>query len=152
MSLHKIAFAPFAAAARFTSSLVFTVLQSLKNYSTNKDFMSQITTHILDTHLGRPAEGITIALLRGENDEWTEIARGVTNTDGRITNLLKNNILLTRGIYMLRFATKDYFDKRQVPTFCFPVNLSPRCGGTGITLVAPSERNIPVPPRATLVI
>ena len=79
--------------------------------------MSQITTHILDTHLGRPAEGITIALLRGENDEWTEIARGVTNTDGRITNLLKNNILLTRGIYMLRFATKDYFDKRQVPTF-----------------------------------
>src|SRR5688572_26947912 len=79
--------------------------------------MSQITTHILDTHLGRPAEGITIVMLRGENDEWTEIARGTSNVDGRLPDLLQNNTILAHGIYMLRFYTKDYFDKRQVPTF-----------------------------------
>ena len=79
--------------------------------------MSQITTHVLDTNLGKPAAGITIVLYRGENDEWTEIARGITNTDGRISDLMPNNSLLSHGIYMLRYSTKDYFDKSQVPTF-----------------------------------
>ncbi|MGZ5135592.1 MAG: hydroxyisourate hydrolase [Flavitalea sp.] len=79
--------------------------------------MSQITTHILDTSIGKPAAGITITLYVGENDEWTEIARGKTNEDGRITNLLLKDHVLQRGIYKLRFETKDYFDKKQVRTF-----------------------------------
>ena len=79
--------------------------------------MSQITTHILDTTVGQPASGITIILYSGQNDEWTEMARGKTNNDGRITDLLKKDQLLQRGIYKLRFETKDYFDKSQVPTF-----------------------------------
>lgn len=78
--------------------------------------MSQITTHVLDTTRGRPAEGITTILYRGENDEWTEIARNVTNKDGRIA-LLKNEGVITAGIYKLRFETKDYFDKAGVTTF-----------------------------------
>lgn len=79
--------------------------------------MSQITTHILDTTKGKPAQGITIVLYRGENDEWTEVARGITNTDGRISDLLKENEVLQIGIYKMRFETKDYFDKHQIPTF-----------------------------------
>ena len=79
--------------------------------------MSQITTHILDTTKGRPAAGITIILYHGENDEWTEIGRGSTNADGRITDLLKNEIKLTHCIHKIRFETKDYFDKNQVATF-----------------------------------
>jgi len=79
--------------------------------------MSQITTHILDTTHGRPAAGITIILYQGGNDEWTEIARGVTNTDGRAGELLKKDVLLQKGIYKLRFETKDYFDKNAIPTF-----------------------------------
>ena len=79
--------------------------------------MSPITTHILDTTLGRPAKGVTIILYKGENDEWTEIARGSTNTDGRITDLLKDGNKIQQGIYKMRFETKDYFDKIQVPTF-----------------------------------
>jgi len=53
--------------------------------------MSKITTHILDISKGRPAEGITIILYGGENDEWTELARGITNTDGRISDLLEKD-------------------------------------------------------------
>ena len=79
--------------------------------------MSQITTHILDTTRGKPAAGINIVLYRGENDEWTEIARGTTNNDGRIPDLLSKNVILEIGIYKMRFETKDYFDKDRIPTF-----------------------------------
>ena len=79
--------------------------------------MSQITTHILDTTQGRPAAGITIILYVGQNDEWTEMTRGKTNVDGRITDLLQKDAVLQRGIYKLRFETKDYFDKNRIPTF-----------------------------------
>ena len=79
--------------------------------------MSQITTHILDTTRGRPAAGVTIVLYQGGNDEWNEIARDKTNNDGRVSNLLENNVFLQHGIYKLRFETKDYFDRQSVHTF-----------------------------------
>ena len=79
--------------------------------------MSQLTTHILDTTKGKPAADVTVVLYQGGNDEWVEIARGHTNNDGRVTNLLANNVFLQHGIYKLRFETKDYFDKHAIPTF-----------------------------------
>lgn len=79
--------------------------------------MTNITTHILDTTKGKPAEGVTIILYGGENDEWTELARGKTNIDGRITDLVNKDDLLQYGIYKMRFETKDYFDKNQIQTF-----------------------------------
>ncbi len=79
--------------------------------------MSRITTHILDTTHGKPAKNVTIILYGGANDEWTELARGKTNNDGRITDLLNKDDLLHYGIYKMRFETKDYFDMQQVKTF-----------------------------------
>jgi 5-hydroxyisourate hydrolase len=79
--------------------------------------MSQITTHILDTSKGKPAAGITIILYSGQQDSWKELARGKTNTDGRIPDLLKKEVVLMHGIYKLRFETKDYFDKEGIQTF-----------------------------------
>ena len=79
--------------------------------------MSQLTTHILDTTKGKPAEGVTIILYQGANDEWTELARGTTNSDGRIKDLLSDDSTLQLGIYKMRFETKDYFDKQAVATF-----------------------------------
>jgi 5-hydroxyisourate hydrolase len=84
--------------------------------------MNRITTHILDTSKGKPAAGIDIILYFGENDNpvavgWTEIARGKTNEDGRIPDLLKKDILLKPGIYKMRFETRDYFDKNAIETF-----------------------------------
>ncbi len=79
--------------------------------------MSQVTTHLLDITKGKPVAGVRISIYQGENDEWTEITWGVTNKDGRITDLLKVDMTLQRGIYKLRFETKDYFDKHQMPTF-----------------------------------
>jgi 5-hydroxyisourate hydrolase len=79
--------------------------------------MSQITTHVLDTTIGRPASGITVVLYLGGNDQWTEIARGKTNQDGRVAELLEKNKTLDKGIYKLRFETKDYFDRLAAATF-----------------------------------
>ena len=79
--------------------------------------MSQITTHVLDTACGKPASGIPIALYVNEGDEWTEIARGTTDEDGRIINLLQSNVPLPGSTYKLRFETKDYFSKSGTNTF-----------------------------------
>lgn len=84
--------------------------------------MSTITTHILDTSKGKPAEGIVIVLSVQSPDDpvtlgWRQIAIGTTNSDGRIPDLLPKDIVLQAGIYRLRFETREYFEKQAVPTF-----------------------------------
>jgi len=79
--------------------------------------MSQLTTHILDTTKGRPVAGVTIILYNNANGNWTEMARGKTNEDGRIKDLLPEEKKLEKGIYKLRFETKDYFSKESIQTF-----------------------------------
>ena len=71
--------------------------------------MSQITTHILDTTKGKPAVDVTIALFQQAEDNWSEIARGVTNSDGRIADLLPKEMQLELGVYKIKFFTKEYF-------------------------------------------
>ena len=55
--------------------------------------MSQLTTHVLDTSKGLPAAGIHIVLEKpGKENEWIAVANGTTNSDGRIGNLLSDEI------------------------------------------------------------
>ncbi len=82
--------------------------------------MSQVTTHILDTSKGKPAWGVTITLFEKVGTEWLEVAKGITNKDGRISNLLKEEELLPFAIYKLSFDTKHYFDATEVETF-YPI-------------------------------
>jgi 5-hydroxyisourate hydrolase len=84
--------------------------------------MSQLSTHILDTAKGKPAEGVTIILLLQQPEDpitagWRQITRGTTNSDGRVPDLLPENTLLEPGVYRLRFETKDYFEKQAQQTF-----------------------------------
>ena len=82
---------------------------------------SPITTHVLDTTLGRPATGISVVLeMQSENNEWKELARGTTNTDGRIFDLLPENFQLAVGFYSLIFDTKSYYVSKGIKTF-YPV-------------------------------
>jgi 5-hydroxyisourate hydrolase len=72
--------------------------------------MSQITTQVVDTTKGRPAAGITVTLFEKIGMEWLEVATGITNKDGRISNLLReDNSSLPMGTYQLKFNTKEYF-------------------------------------------
>jgi 5-hydroxyisourate hydrolase len=79
--------------------------------------MSLITTHILDTTIGKPAQGITIILYQQKNNQWTEIAKGITNREGRITDLLSKDVVIQLGIYKMKFLVKEYFDMLQIPAF-----------------------------------
>lgn len=79
--------------------------------------MSQLTTHILDTTKGKPAQGINIILYQLQNNSWTELISGLTNKDGRIPDLLSKGTLLDLGIYKMKFEVKDYFDREGIKSF-----------------------------------
>ena len=78
--------------------------------------MSPITTHVLDTRLGRPAANIEVTLYRVDGDGRTELSRGVTDADGRIADLAPNRSV-DPGRYALRFATGPYFEAQGIDAF-----------------------------------
>ncbi|MBI2428402.1 MAG: hydroxyisourate hydrolase [Ignavibacteriales bacterium] len=79
---------------------------------------SPITTHVLDTTRGIPAEGIAVSLqFQSPANDWKKIASGKTNSDGRVHNLLPESHVLQTGIYRLTFETGKYFQSNKVPAF-----------------------------------
>ena len=72
--------------------------------------MSAITTHVLDTALGKPAAGVPIALEKHAADgSWQRLGQGETDADGRLRTLLPPGAPLAAGDYQLSFDTKAYF-------------------------------------------
>jgi 5-hydroxyisourate hydrolase len=87
--------------------------------------MSQITTHVLDTSVGKPAQGIRISLLKPNADgSWSEIGKGETNSDGRLPGLLSNEEKLAPGIYRLDFDTASYFKAKGLKAFYPSVSIT----------------------------
>ena len=77
---------------------------------------SPITTHVLDTSLGRPAADVPVVLaLREASGSWQELAHGATDVDGRIADLLDES--LGRGVYRLTFDVHGYFQRQQQSAF-----------------------------------
>jgi 5-hydroxyisourate hydrolase len=86
--------------------------------------MSPITTHVLDIAKGKPAGGVTIVIEIGLGPErWVELARGVTDGDGRIAQFIPPLAPLKPGPYRLRFATAAYFTAAGVHGFYPEVNV-----------------------------
>ena len=82
--------------------------------------MSGITTHILDTSLGRPAGGVTVILeMKLSPDSWQALGKGETDADGRLRTLLPPEHTLASGVYRLTFQTGAYFMSQMIDTF-FP--------------------------------
>ena len=71
--------------------------------------MTGLTTHVLDTALGKPAEGLKIHLMRMNGEEAELITTVFTNADGRIDGgaLLKGDDFQV-GQYELLFHAGDY--------------------------------------------
>jgi 5-hydroxyisourate hydrolase len=79
-----------------------------------------ITTHVLDTSIGKPAAGIKVSLeVLTAGSGWTQVAWGTTDTDGRVRELVADPYLSERR-YRLVFDTASYFSARNVAAF-FPV-------------------------------
>lgn len=77
---------------------------------------SPLTTHVLDTALGKPAAGMRIVLERAGEAGYEQIAVGLTNEDGRVTDLLPADEF-TPGRYLIHFDTGDYFATSKRETF-----------------------------------
>ncbi len=79
---------------------------------------SPITTHILDTSRGTPASGVRVTLeLCTADGKWNELSSGVTNTDGRVQDLMAGKTLPGSGRYRLTFETGKYFNSQGIDTF-----------------------------------
>jgi 5-hydroxyisourate hydrolase len=71
--------------------------------------MSAITTHVLDTVLGRPAAGIGVRLEQFDEDSWLLLAESATDADGRSRNLASD---ARAGLYRLTFSTGAYLKEQ----------------------------------------
>ena len=78
--------------------------------------MASISTHVLDTARGRPAEGIPILLETLGEADWEKLASGSTNADGRIANFL-DDTQIEPGVYRMTFDTYAYYQRFQTRTF-----------------------------------
>ena len=78
-----------------------------------------ITTHVLDTALGRPAAHVPIVLERAAGDGWVVIGAGATDDDGRLRTLTPAGPVQP-GTYRIRFDTTAYFGAQKTEGF-FPL-------------------------------
>ncbi|GGZ55877.1 hydroxyisourate hydrolase [Streptomyces subrutilus] len=74
---------------------------------------ASVSTHILDTSIGKPAEGVAISLSArtGLDGEWAALGGSATDADGRCKDLPA----LPEGTTHVRldFETETYFSKKQ---------------------------------------
>ena len=76
--------------------------------------VSPVTTHILDTSRGCPAQGVTISMERKTAaGSWCPLATGSTNSDGRVTDLMPGFYdtagIFGAGLYRLTFDVAGYY-------------------------------------------
>lgn len=74
-----------------------------------------LTTHVLDTARGTPAEGLLIDLYRIEGDTRTHLRSLKTNSDGRTDEQILPAEEFALGTYELVFHTGAYLDATGVP-------------------------------------
>jgi 2-oxo-4-hydroxy-4-carboxy-5-ureidoimidazoline decarboxylase len=76
----------------------------------------RLSTHVLDTHAGRPAAGLALELAELDGSgAGRVVARAATNADGRTDAPLIAGRPVPIARYELRFAVGDYFRARGVP-------------------------------------
>jgi 5-hydroxyisourate hydrolase len=68
--------------------------------------MSGISTHVLDTSLGKPAEGVRVKL----QFDGAVVGSGITDGDGRVRDLVAEGTPLQEGVYRLTFSVGEYFE------------------------------------------
>ena len=76
----------------------------------------RLSTHVLDTHSGKPAAGVAIELVElAELGASCVVTRAVTNSDGRTDQPLIGGRPVPIGRYELTFSVGAYFSERNVP-------------------------------------
>jgi 2-oxo-4-hydroxy-4-carboxy-5-ureidoimidazoline decarboxylase len=74
----------------------------------------RLSTHVLDTHAGRPAAGVAVELYELAGEKAHYIQSAITNADGRTDQPLIGGQPLPIGRYELRFAVGNHFRSRGI--------------------------------------
>jgi 5-hydroxyisourate hydrolase len=76
--------------------------------------LSGISTHILDTSLGRPAADVSVTLEQNVDEVWVPLSHRATDADGRVKQMLPESKALETGEYRLTFGTGAYFETMRI--------------------------------------
>lgn len=76
--------------------------------------MGKLSTHVLDTVHGVPAQGVALELYRLNGETRTLLTQTATNHDGRCDAPLLSGDALVKGTYELVFHAGDYFAAKGV--------------------------------------
>ncbi|MFJ9517359.1 hydroxyisourate hydrolase [Kitasatospora sp. NPDC101801] len=97
--------------------------------------MTGISTHVLDTSLGRPAEGIPVELALHTEGGWQVLGTSATDSDGRAKDLPAAE---AGSVVRLLFDTASYYAKKSAEPPFFPeVSI--------VFTVAPAQHHYHVP-------
>ncbi len=75
-----------------------------------------LTTHVLDTALGSPAQGLRIDLYKISGDERLHLSTLTTNSDGRTDEHILPKERFEIGVYELVFHAGAYLDTHAAPS------------------------------------
>jgi 5-hydroxyisourate hydrolase len=76
--------------------------------------MGKLSTHVLDTTLGKPGAGVAIELYAVDGEKKVLLCNAVTNHDGRCDAPLLQGENMRAGRYELVFFAGDYFSRQGV--------------------------------------
>jgi 5-hydroxyisourate hydrolase len=75
--------------------------------------MGKLSTHVLDTSIGKPGQGIAVTLIKVENNGSTILTQAITNSDGRCDAPLLEGDSLNVGEYQLEFDIGEYYARHR---------------------------------------
>jgi len=76
--------------------------------------MGKLSTHVLDTTLGKPASNLEVSLYKKNEDGYALVKTILTNKDGRCNEPLLENENFLSGGYELVFNVADYFTTQNI--------------------------------------
>lgn len=77
--------------------------------------MKRISTHVLDTALGKPARDVPVRLEKQDvSGEWQVLTSACTDQDGRCAQLLPEGEDISIGVYRLIFDTQTYHARQKI--------------------------------------
>jgi len=88
--------------------------------------MSAITTHVLDTVLGKPTAGVAVRMEKLEGGEWLKIAASATDADGRCRDLTSD---APAADYRLTFDIGSYLQRLDRAGIYPEISITFRCDG-----------------------
>ena len=80
--------------------------------------MARISTHVLDTSRGMPANDVPVSLERRQDSGgWQTLTSARTDADGRCAQLLPEGGSLSAGVYRVTFDSASYHAAQGVSGF-----------------------------------